>query len=134
MKRNQFSASETNKVIEMESSYLLRTNLEHLNSRKEVEDLIKNNEKVVVVCGRMGPMCIPVYGIMEGLREKHPDIQFRDMLFDHPESDVIRNLPECSSFRGLPYTVYFKNGKVVKATTSIQDAKQVKSIINELLL
>lgn len=118
----------------MESNYLLRTNLEHLNSKQEVEDLIKNNEKSVVVCGRMGPMCIPVYGIMEGLREKYPDIQFRDMLFDHPESGVIRNLPECRSFRGLPYTVYFRNGKVVKATTSIQDAKQVKDIINEFML
>ena len=114
----------------MQTNYLLRTNLDHLNSRAEVEQAVKNNEKMIVVCGRMGPMCIPVYGIMEGLREKHPDIKFYDMLFDHPESDVIRNLPECRSFRGLPYTVYFRNGKVVKATTSIQDAKQVKEIIN----
>ena len=114
----------------MQTNYQLHTNLEHLNSRAEVEQAVKNNEKMVVVCGRMGPMCIPVYGIMEGLREKHPDIKFYDMLFDHPESDVIRNLPECRSFRGLPYTVYFRNGKVVKATTSIQDAKQVKEIIN----
>lgn len=118
----------------MQINMQLRTNLEHLNSRAEVEQLLKDHEKAVVVCGRMGPMCIPVYGIMEGLREKHPDIAFRDMLFDHPESDVIRNLPECRNFRGLPYTVYFRNGKVVKATTSIQDAKQVKDIINEHLL
>ena len=117
----------------MQSNYLLRTNLEHLNSRAEVEKLIKENGKVVIVCGRMGPMCIPVYGIMEGLREKHPDIAFRDMLFDHPEADIIRNLPECRNFRGIPYTIYFKNGKVVKATSSIQDAKQVKDIISTYL-
>ena len=111
----------------------LNTNLEHLTSKAQVEETIKENEKVVVVCGRMGPMCIPVYGVMEALREKHPDIKFYDMLFDHPESAVIRNLPECRNFRGLPYTVYFRNGKVVKATSSIQDAKQVKDIIAEHL-
>ncbi|OLS26356.1 MAG: hypothetical protein HeimC3_09060 [Candidatus Heimdallarchaeota archaeon LC_3] len=110
----------------------LNTNLEHLTSKEEVKELINNNEKAVIVCGRMGPMCIPVYGIMDSLREKNQDIQFRDMLFDHPDSEIIRNLPECQTFRGLPYTVYFKNGKVVKATSSIKNAKQVKEIIKEV--
>lgn len=110
----------------------LKTNLKHLTSKEEVKELISNNEKSVIVCGRMGPMCVPVYGIMESLKEKNEDIQFTDMLFDHPEAEIIRNLPECQNFRGLPYTVYFKNGKVVKATSSIQTAKQVKDIIKEV--
>ena len=54
------------------------------------------------------------------------------MPFDHPEAHVIRNLPECSGFMGLPFTVYFKKGKVVKATTSIQSQDQVESILKEL--
>jgi thioredoxin len=74
-------------------------------------------------------MCIPVYGIFEALQEKYPDCQFRDMEFDLPDADAIKNLPECSTFRGLPFTVYYRNGKVVKATSSIQDAKQIKDII-----
>ena len=111
---------------------MLYTNLEHIESKEELQALIENNEKVAVCCGRMGPMCIPVYDIFDVLREKHPDIQFRDMDFDIPEAAVIRNLPECRKFHGLPFTIYYRNGKVVKATTSIQTAKQIKDIINDV--
>lgn len=111
---------------------MLQTNLAHVNSKAELRELIENNEKVVVSCGRMGPMCIPVYDIFEVFQEKYPDIQFRDMDFDIPDADAIRRLPECRTFNGLPFTIYYRNGKVVKATTSIQSAKQIKDIIGEI--
>ncbi|MCL4487579.1 MAG: thioredoxin family protein [Chloroflexi bacterium] len=111
---------------------MLQTNLEHVNSKEELQALIESNEKVAVCCGRMGPMCIPVYEVFDIFRDKYPDVQFRDMEFDLPDAAAIRNLPECRSFRGLPYTVYYRNGKVVKATTSIQTAEQIKNIIGEV--
>lgn len=110
---------------------MLQTNLEHIESEEQLKKLIENNEKVAVCCGRMGPMCIPVYGIFEVLREKYPDIQFRDMDFDIPVAAMIIGLPECRIFSGLPFTIYYRNGKVVKATSSIQSAEQIKSIIKE---
>ena len=110
----------------------LGTNLNHIESKAQLEELIAENEKVVVVCGRMGPMCVPVYGIMEELEKKHEDIKFNDFLFDDPEAAVIRSLPEAQNFRGLPFTIYYRNGKVVKATSSIQTPKQVKEIITEV--
>ena len=111
---------------------MLQTNLEHVNSVEELQALIENNEKVAVCCGRMGPMCIPVYDVFDVFQGKYPDVQFRDMDFDIPAAAAIRNLPECSGFRGLPFTIYYRNGKVVKATTSIQTAKQIKDIISEV--
>jgi thioredoxin 1 len=111
---------------------MLQTNLKHITSKEELQTLIDSQEKVAVCCGRMGPMCIPVYEVFEVFEEKYPDIQFRDMEFDSPDAAVIKNLPECRSFRGLPFTVYYRNGKVVKATTSIQNAKQIKDIIGEV--
>ncbi len=111
---------------------MLDTNLKHLETEQELKELLENNEKVAVCCGRMGPMCIPVYGIFEILEEEYPDIQFRDMDFDIPAAAAIKNLPECRDFWGLPFTVYFRNGKVVKATSSIQSAKDVKGIIKEV--
>jgi thioredoxin 1 len=111
---------------------MLQTNLEHIESQQQLKELIENNEKVAVCCGRMGPMCIPVYGIFEILQDKYPDVQFHDMDFDIPEAVAIKNLPECRKFWGLPFTIYYRNGKVVKATSSIQTAKQVKSIIDEV--
>ncbi|MHA1610546.1 MAG: thioredoxin [Promethearchaeota archaeon] len=110
----------------------LDTPLHHIESKSELKDMIKENEKVVVVCGRMGPMCVPVYGIMEQLEPVHTDVKFNDFLFDNPEAAIIRNLPEARRFRGLPFTVYYRNGKVVKATSSIQQPNGVKQIISEV--
>lgn len=111
---------------------MLDTNLKHINTKEELKDLIEKNEKVAVCCGRMGPMCIPVYDIFDIFQEKYPEIQFRDMNFDIPDAVAIRSLPECHRFNGLPFTIYYRNGKVVKATSSIQSAKQIKEIIDEV--
>ena len=110
----------------------LDTPLHHIESKAALEEMIKTNEKVVVVCGRMGPMCVPVYGIMEQLEPTHSDIKFNDFLFDNPEASIIRNLPEASRFRGLPFTIYYRNGKVVKATSSVQQPSAVKQIISKV--
>ncbi len=111
---------------------MLDTNLKHVESHKEIEELLKNNPNVMICCGRMGPMCIPVYDIMERLEPKYPHVQMRDMDFDIPAASFIRNLPECAFLMGLPFTVYFKNGKVVEATSSIQDEKQITEILNKV--
>lgn len=108
----------------------LQTNLEHLANAAEHSELLKNNENVMICCGRMGPMCLPVYGIMEELQEEYPNVTFRDMLFDNPEAAVIRNLPEAKGFMGLPFTIYYKNGKVVSATSSIQNREQITEILD----
>lgn len=110
---------------------MLRTNLKHLLSEKDHSELINNNENVMVCCGRMGPMCIPVYEVMEELESEYPNVKFADMEFDLPDARVIRNLPECRNFAGLPFTVYYKNGKVVKATSSIQSREQITEILDE---
>lgn len=109
---------------------MLMTNLKHLQTEDEIKELISSNENVMICCGRMGPMCIPVYGIMMELEKKYPHVEFRDMEFDIPGARYIRELPECSNFRGLPFTVYFKNGKVVEATSSIQTRENVVKILD----
>ena len=109
---------------------MLTTNLVHILTADEHKKFIEENENVMICCGRMGPMCIPVYGIMERLRETCRHIAFADMEFDNPESHVIRNAPECRGFMGLPFTVYYKNGKLVKATTSIQNEQQITAILD----
>jgi thioredoxin 1 len=109
----------------------LNTNLEHVMSEADFQNIISENENVMICCGRMGPMCVPVYAEMEDLRNEYQNVKFYDMLFDIPDAHVIRNLPECQGFMGLPFTVYFKNGKVVKATSSIQMRDQITGILDE---
>ena len=110
---------------------MLYTNLNHLLTADQHQKMISENENVMICCGRMGPMCIPVYGIMEQIEGNYPHVKFFDMEFDNPESHVIRNAPECRSFMGIPFTMYYKNGKLVKATSSIQSKQQVSSLLDE---
>lgn len=109
---------------------MLDTKLKHINTARELEETIQENENVMVCCGRMGPMCIPVYGVMEDLEAVYPHVAFRDMPFDSPEAHIIKTLPECRNFRGLPFTIYYKNGKVAAATASIQTKDQITEILD----
>jgi thioredoxin 1 len=111
----------------------LQTNLQHIVTAADLQKTIEENENVMVCCGRMGPMCVPVYDIMEDLEKsgKYDHVVFQDMLFDNPEAHVIRNAPECAGFMGLPFTLYYKNGKVVEATSSIQNIDQILDIIED---
>jgi thioredoxin 1 len=109
---------------------MLNTNLKHVQSDDDFQQTLSHNENVMVCCGRMGPMCIPVYDVMEKLEGKYPHVQFRDLEFDGPFGHLIRNLPEVRGFNGLPFTVYFRRGKVVAATTSVQTRKQITEILD----
>jgi thioredoxin 1 len=110
---------------------MLYTNLNHLLTAADLTKAISENENVMVICGRMGPMCIPVYGIAEDIEKDYPHVRFFDFEFDNPESYIIRQLPEVRGFMGIPFTIYYRNGKVVKATSSIQNREQVTGILNK---
>jgi thioredoxin 1 len=71
---------------------------------------------------------------MTELRNSYPQVMFCDMAFDLPDAHVIRNLPECRGFMGLPFTVYYRDGNVVKATSSLQDKQQVRQILDEFFV
>ena len=111
----------------------LPTNLKHFATADELTKVINETKNVMVCAGRMGPMCIPVYDIMKTLEDsgKYDHVDFRDMLFDSPEAAIIRNAPECASFMGLPFVVYYQDGKIVEATTSIQSMDMVTNILDE---
>ena len=112
---------------------MLQTNLNHILSQNEYESVINSNENVMICCGRMGPMCIPVYASMKELEGDYQNVKFYDMEFDLPDSSVIRNLPEARGFMGLPFTIYYKNGKVVEATSSIQSKEQIKTVLDSVM-
>ena len=109
---------------------MLPTNLQHIESDEEFRKVLDENDNVMVVCGRAGPMCLPVYDIQEKLQRKYEHVAFRDMSFDGPAAHNIKSLPEVQSFTGLPFTVYFRKGEVVAATTSIQNKGQVREILD----
>ncbi|MBW2455766.1 MAG: thioredoxin [Deltaproteobacteria bacterium] len=110
---------------------MLNTNLKHVENEATFNELLADNPNVMLVCGREGPMCLPVYDVMENLEGKYAHVAFRDMSFDGPAAHLIKRLPETRGFTGLPFTLYFKNGKVAAATSSIQNKKQITEILEE---
>jgi len=60
---------------------MLMTNLKHVASEADYKEVINSNENVMICCGRMGPMCIPVYDAMEELEKEYTNVQFYDMEF-----------------------------------------------------
>jgi thioredoxin 1 len=109
---------------------MLQTGLHEIETADELQKIISENENVMVCCGRMGPMCIPVYDAMEELGEERDDVKFYSMAFDNSEAHAIRNAPEARGFMGLPFTMYYKNGKVTHATSSIQSMDQITNVLN----
>ena len=109
---------------------MLYTDLNHIESAEEYARIINENENVMLICGRMGPLCIPVYRIAQELEEEYSHVKFYDMEYDNPESYFFHALPEVRDFIEIPFTVYFKNGKVVFATAGIQTKAKVIAILN----
>ncbi len=110
---------------------MLQTALHEIETAEELRKIIDEHENVMVCLGRMGPMCIPVYEAMEELEEEKDHIKFYTMAFDNPEGSIIREDPACQDFMGLPFTMYYKNGKVAHATSSIQSMEQIKDVLEK---
>lgn len=109
----------------------LQTEIHEIETAAELEKIISENENVMVCCGRMGPMCIPVYDVMEELEEERSDVKFYSMAFDTPEAAIIRNAPESRGFMGLPFVMYYKDGKVAHAVSSIQNRQMITAVLDE---
>ena len=68
---------------------MLNTSLKHLETNEETEGALKNNENVVICCGRMGPICTPVYAILSQLEARYTHVHFYDQDFDIPTARFI---------------------------------------------
>jgi thioredoxin 1 len=80
---------------------MLYTNLKHIETAAECARIIKENENVMIICGRMGPFSIPVYRIAEELESEFSHVKFFDMEYDNPESGIIRNYARSSALCGI---------------------------------
>lgn len=112
---------------------MLYTSLKHIECASELNRIILENEQVVVICGRMDPASVSVYRMADELEKNYPQVQFFDMEYDDPESETLRKLPEVIEFAETPFTVYFREGKLVKAASGIWSIMQVSDTLLEEL-
>ncbi len=111
---------------------MLYTNLEHIETSGDFERIIRENENVVVICGRMGPLCVPVYRVMEELGNEYSHVKFFDMEYDNPEFYFFHELPEVQGLEEIPFTVFYRNNEAVKAVAGIQSKALLKEIMTEV--
>lgn len=117
-------------VLTQQGRTMLATELTHITNDAELKQALAQDKQLMICCGRNGPMCLPVYDAMESVQERYQGVTFKVMEFDSPVARYIRALPQCRSFMGLPFTVYFKDGEVVAATSSIQSKGQITAILD----
>jgi thioredoxin 1 len=110
---------------------MLYTNLNHIESAAEYAKIISSYNNVVVICGRMGNKCIPVYRIAEALEPQYKHVKFFDMEFDNPESNILRNVIEYYDLKNLPLVVYIKTGNLVEATFGKQTIEKITAILKK---
>ena len=110
---------------------MLYTNLKHIESAAEYARIINASENVMIVFGRMDYVSILIYRIAEELEGEYNRVNFYDMEFDNPESGIIRNLPEVSGFMSIPFSIYYRSGKVVSTTSGIQSKAQITAILDK---
>ena len=67
---------------------VLQTNLQEIETASELQKVVSDNENVMVCCGRMGPMCMPVYDVMEELEDERKNIKFAVKKSGSPASMV----------------------------------------------
>jgi thioredoxin 1 len=104
---------------------MLYTNLIHLETAADLSGIIRENARVLVVCGRMDPQSVPAYRIAEELEKAYGTVKFCDMEFDNPESLVVQKVVQAIGLMEIPYTAYYRNGEFVDATSGIQTKDQV---------
>jgi len=110
---------------------MLYTNLEHIETAGEFTRIIEENENVVVICGRMGPLCVPVYRVVEELVNEFSEVKFYDMEYDNPEFYFFHARPEVQNLEEIPFTILYRNGEVVKSVGGLQTKIQLKRILTE---
>ena len=110
---------------------MLETEVQELITQGEAKALIKNKPFVMICCGRIGPMCIPVYESMRALEPLYPFVAFRTMDFDAQVARWIKGLPECATFKRLPFIIYFREGEVVRSTSAIQTKEEIDAILDK---
>ena len=111
---------------------MLHTEIRECEGQEQFNALKQEADNIMLTCGRMGPMCIPVYGIMESIEQEYQHVAFRVIDFDTPLAGIVRTLPEVQGFYSLPLVVYIRDGKVVKASGGLQSKSQVTTILDEV--
>lgn len=110
---------------------MLYTNLHHIESAPQLQKVLSENDNVMIICGRMGSLSIPVYRIASALEPEYPQVKFFDMEYDNPESAGICQLASERGVQGMPVIVYYKNGALAYITAGMTSGVEIKKLLDQ---
>lgn len=114
---------------------MLYTNLNHIETEKDFRRAISENNHVVVIYGRMDPISIPVYRMVEELENEYSAVKFFDMEMDNPDFLMLPELRDVKNDSMAPLVICFSNGKVTNISTNIHSPFEIEEIVqNELMV
>jgi len=111
---------------------MLYTNLKHIESIKQLNDVIGNNNNVVMCYGRMNSDCIPVFNALEQLESELSDVQIYDIEYDNPEFEDFKQSTHSLTMTELPYLIFFQNGEVREVFAGKKDENQLRTSIHSI--
>jgi len=111
---------------------MLYTNLKHIESTSQLNDVIGKNNNVVMCYGRMNHDCIAVFNSLEQLENENPSIQIYDIEYDNPEFEDFKQSTRSLTMAELPYLILFQNGEVREVFTGKKDENQLRNIIHSV--
>ena len=109
---------------------MLYTNLNHIENAADFSKSLSENDKAVIICGRMDVSSVRVYRAAAELSKKFRHVSFFDLEYDNPVSAFFHAIPEVAGQKVLPVTVCFKNGKVEKVTAGSLSESEMTEILN----
>ena len=112
---------------------MLYTNLNHIETSAEFQQIIAENRHVVIVCGRMDEYSIPVYRELEALQADYPTVKFFDMEFDNPESHVVCKLFVDMPEAKIPFLLFYENGELIYRTWGTKTREDLVAILREII-
>lgn len=112
---------------------MLYTNLNHIERASDYQQVIAENGRVVIVCGRMGEFSIPVYRVLENLQEEYPEVKFFDMEYDNPESSIVCELFADESEAKVPFLLFYENGELIYRTWGTKTREDLVAILREII-
>jgi thioredoxin 1 len=111
---------------------MLYTNLNHIENAADFSKSLTENEKVVIICGRMDASSVQVYRNAADVKSKYWHVEFFDLEYDNPVSAFFHAIPEVAGQNALPLTVCFKNGKVEKVATGSLSESEMVEILDDV--
>lgn len=108
---------------------MLYTNLQHIDNALQFQEIVAQNEKVVVACGRMDPTSIAIYNALDLLKESYLGVKFFDFECNNPEFEIV--WPEIASSLN-PSVVFIHNGEIKKVASGEVSEELFSDYLNEI--